>query len=314
MKILIIKPSSFGDIVQALPAANALKQIYGDAAKISWVVFENWKEIVELSLDIDEVVVWNKKEGLKGFFKILKKLRKTEFDLIIDLQGLLRSAFLARFSKGKIKLGVPGMKEFSNVLIKEVFPQKAKMNATLRNLEPIKFLSDKPFEIKVRLKIQDFQSILSKNQISDNFIVLLPFARGKGKDWSVENYNKLISIIKSSYTETQIVILGLSKDKNKIQGKDVIDLCGETNIKQLTFILSKALVSVGADTGSMHLSSVLNTPSVFIFGKSDINETAPYLGNFTLMANEKNKNEINEIAPEEVFYYVKEWIDKRIKK
>jgi ADP-heptose:LPS heptosyltransferase len=308
MKILIIKPSSFGDIAQALPCANALKQAYPNC-QISWVVFKNWEDILKLCPDIDKIITWDRKSGVKGFFEVLNQVKHTEYDIIIDLQGLLRSALLAKFAKSKIKIGVPGMKEFSNFLIKEVYPERANINATLRNLETIHFLRGKTFQLKVNIKINtDITNILNDNGILKDFIAFVPFARGSGKDWSVENYHKLIELIQAKFSSTQIVVLGTKSDFGKIQSNQAIDLCGKTSIEELAGILSKSKVVVGADTGPMHLAAILNVPSIFIFGHSDINETAPYIGRFSLLVNKENKDNIDAIKPESVFWEIEKWI------
>jgi ADP-heptose:LPS heptosyltransferase len=305
MKVLIIKPSSFGDIVQALSCADALKRSF-DNVCIHWIVFEQWRGIVELCSDIDEVISWDRRGGVKEFLRLIRFLRKEKYDYVFDLQGLLRSAVLAKFTKADIKLGVSGMKEMSSVLIKEVRPQNAKINATLRNLETIRFVTHKILEPKVNIKIPDevfFQSerILSDNKINKDFIVFLPFSRGKGKDWSVENYYRLIFLIKQKYPFLQIVVLGVKEDYGKIDSKNIIDLCGKTNLKELAAILSKSKGAIGADTGPMHLAAVLNVASVFIFGNSDVNETSPYIGKFSILINEKKHKDINKISPETVF-------------
>jgi len=312
MKILIIKPSSFGDIVQAAPCAAALKQAY-PGCEITWVVFSRWESLVGLFDGIDKIITWDRKKGVRGFTGALKEIRKNEYDLAIDLQGLMRSAWLARFSKAKIKLGVPGMKEGSSILIKEVYPQNAKMNATLRNLEPLRFLTGKSFKPEVKVKIDknirdSAEKVLAGNAVKGNFISLLPFARGKNKNWSVENYLKLIELIKSKYPHFQIVVLGSYGDYGRLVSDKVIDLCGKTDIKQLAAVLSKSALAIGADTGSMHLASVLNIPSVFIFGASDINETAPYIGRFSLLINKDNPFEIDKVSPEQVFEEAEKWL------
>jgi ADP-heptose:LPS heptosyltransferase len=308
LKILIIKPSSFGDIIQALTCANALKQAYRDC-EISWVVFKEWEILLKICPDVDKIITWDRKKGLKGFFEILNKVRETKYDIIIDLQGLLRSALLAKFAKAEIKIGVSGMKEFSGVLIKEVYPKKGNINATFRNLEPVCFLTGKTFKPAVNIKINSTaDNILLDNEVFGDFISFLPFARGKGKNWDVSNYYKLIDLMQKNFINTKILILGSTADFRKIQSDKVIDLCGKTGIEELARILLKSKVAIGADTGPMHLSAVLKTPSVFIFGVSDIDETSPYIGNFSLLVNKNNSKNINDIKPESVFNEIKKWI------
>jgi ADP-heptose:LPS heptosyltransferase len=312
MRILIIKPSSFGDIVHASPCATALKKVY-PGCEISWVVFNQWADFLELLPDVDKIITWDRCAGAKGFFKVLKEVRKNEYDLIFDLQGLFRSGLLAKLACGKVKIGAPGMKELSGFMIKEAFPEKAGINATLRNLEAVNFISGQKFEPQINISIsetdlQKARALLKDAAVSGDYITLLPFARGHGKDWSVENYLKLIDLIKEKYGSAQILVLGTQKDYGRINSAKITDLCGKTDIKLLAALLSKSALSIGADTGSMHLSSVLNVPSIFIFGVSDINETSPYIGRFSLFVNRDNPKDINSVSPRQIFSEVQKWI------
>ncbi|WP_413854018.1 glycosyltransferase family 9 protein, partial [Candidatus Ruminimicrobium bovinum] len=91
MKILIIKPSSFGDIIQANPIIAAIKEEWSNA-KIDWLVFDKFKPTVELFGNITNIKVWKRNGGIKAFFDILKDCNKQNYDLVMDLQGLLRTA------------------------------------------------------------------------------------------------------------------------------------------------------------------------------------------------------------------------------
>jgi ADP-heptose:LPS heptosyltransferase len=345
MEILIIKPSSFGDIVQALPCANALKHYYS-GCRISWVVFSNWESVLKICPDVDKIIVWDRKK-IRGFFETLKQTRRIKYDLIIDLQGLFRSAFLAKLSSAKIKIGVPKMKEFGNFLVKQVCSENKVVNATLRNLETVRFLTGKTFNPKVNIKLSSvskrkaehifkkevhkFCNSLKNNSMLENlddsmmgfscnkiqrkvdksfenFVSLLPFARGKGKDWSISNYHKLIDLIGKEYRGMRIVVLGEVESYGKLQSREIVDLCGKTDIEELASILSKSKIAIGADTGPMHLASVLQIPSVFIFGNSNVNETAPCVGQFSLILNKDNPKNINDIKPEIVFAEIKKWV------
>ncbi|MDR2772231.1 MAG: glycosyltransferase family 9 protein [Elusimicrobiota bacterium] len=325
MRVLIIKPSSFGDIVQALASADALKRSF-ENVRIDWVVFDMWQDIAQMCSDIDDVIVWKRAGGLREFLRIVRCLRKTKYDYIFDLQGLLRSAFLAKFAKARQKIGISGMKEMSGLLIKEVLPQNAKINATLRNLETIRFITRQTFPPKANIKIpQSIQNqaaeILHSANVGTKFIAFQPFARGKNKDWAIANYISLAALIKKAAPDFQIVVLGSKKDEGKFAsaGKDeskfapagrdeskfapagIIDLCGKTTLPQLAAVLRQSSGAVGADTGSMHLAAVLDVPSVFIFGSSDIIETSPYIGKFAIALNAADQKDINGIEPSTVF-------------
>ncbi|MDR1259849.1 MAG: glycosyltransferase family 9 protein [Endomicrobium sp.] len=310
MKILIIKPSSFGDIVQALPCANAFKKVY-NRCEISWVVFNVWYSIIKICKDVDKIIMWDREGGLKGFFDVLRKINKIEYDLVVDLQGLFRSALLAKFTRAKLKLGVHGMKELSRFLIKEIHSENIMMNATFRNLEPVYFLTGKKFfpEVNIEINTMNSDKILRDNGVFGKFISFVPFARGKGKNWSIFNYNELADLIKKEYFDTQVVILGTMKDFGKINSDKIVDLCGKTKIEDLAGILMRSKVSIGSDTGPMHLSSILQTPSIFIFGNSDINKTVPGIGKFSAFLNNSDFKNIDNIKPKIVMAEIKKLIN-----
>ncbi|MCA6071646.1 MAG: hypothetical protein LE168_04670 [Endomicrobium sp.] len=87
------------------------------------------------------------------------------------------------------------------------------------------------FNPEVNIKIgSNAESILKDNKVFEDFLTLLPFARGVGKDWGVDNYCKLIDLVKNKYINIQIVVLGLKGDFGKIHSDRIVDLCGKTNI------------------------------------------------------------------------------------
>ncbi len=322
MKILIVKPSSFGDIIQANPILSAIKSRWNDSV-IDWLVFKQWKQVVELFCDVDNIRLWDRRGGIKAFFKILKECNKQNYDLVIDLQGLLRTAVFTRLLNAKRKVGVSGMKELSWLLVKEPYKRNKKENALTRNLNSLTYITQETYEpvFNVSSGSVPYDILSEKNIKKDDYVVaFVPFSRGKTKTWNCENYDVLARLIKSENENIKILVLGSQKDYGKIKSDKIIDLCGKTDIKELAGILSLCKFAVGADTGAMHLANALGIKTVFIFGGSDINETAPVGKNAkTISSNlpcspcrgrcrfEKEKC-LEQIKSYKVFESVKEWI------
>src|SRR5207244_3770098 len=109
-RILIIKPSSLGDIVHALPAAAALRRLY-PAAALTWLVKPEWSEILEGNLSIDEIVILP--ASPHRLFQTVRRLRAKRFDLVVDLQGLLRSGLLAWLTGAPMRVGYAAAREGS---------------------------------------------------------------------------------------------------------------------------------------------------------------------------------------------------------
>jgi len=322
MKILIVKPSSFGDIIQANPILQAIKTTWKDCF-IDWLVFSQWKQVVQLFDNVDNIKCWDRKGGLKAFFEVLKDCNKENYDLVIDLQGLLRSAIFTRLLKAKQKIGVSGMKELSWLFLKEPYKRNKEENAVIRNLNSLSFITKEKYIPVFNINIKDIPyDILNSNNISkdDKIVAFVPFSRGKTKTWNINNYIELSKMIKSNDNNIKIIVLGSKNDFGKIKSKDIIDLCGKTDIKELAEILSICKFAIGADTGSMHLANAIGIKNVFIFGGSDIKETAPYGQNSIILSSnldcspcrgkckfDKEKC-LDLITPNIVFESVKQWI------
>ena len=326
MKILIIKPSSFGDIIQADPALTALRALYPDA-ELSWLVFDVWADIIDLFPEVDRKIIWKKKGGLPEFFSVIDRVKKEKFDLVIDLQGLMRTALIARFSGAAKILGVPGMKELSWLLVKEVNHKKRNMNAVHRSLEVISYLSGKTFEPKFNVRVDNVSEALASNILkkenispSDEVVAIVPGARGKAKQWPCEYFQRLIDLLTAGPKNLRVIILGDKSTAGLYRGMGVADFCGKTTLKNLAAILKKCSAVIGLDTGPVHLAAAMDVPTVVLFGGSDVKETAPVSKNAVIIKKDfkcspcrgrmtcRDADCLRAISPEEVFEAAKKWI------
>ena len=117
-ELLIIKPSSLGDIVHALQVATSLKA-QCEGLRISWVVREMFAPIVRACEAVDQVYVFERAAGAKGFLKLTKEIRKTKFDYVFDMQGLLRTGLMTSRALAKKKVGRADAREWSGMFYDE---------------------------------------------------------------------------------------------------------------------------------------------------------------------------------------------------
>jgi heptosyltransferase-1 len=308
MNILIIKPSSLGDIIQADPTVVVLKKMF-PASRISWLVFDRWADIPALFPDVDETMIWRRGGGIVEYARVIRAVRRKKFDVVIDLQGLLRSALIARLSGAKKVIGVPGMKEGSWLLVKEAAPEWRSFNAVWRSLETVRHaivpdgtpaaddesvvdMNDlrKMFHLAVPAAAQeDAAHLLKKKGVGkkDAVIGIVPTARGKGKQWPSLSYVHLIEMLQKSHPHIKIVLLDSEASTLRIRpSENIIDLGGELTLHQLAAVLQRCAVAVGGDTGPMHLAAALGIPVVVMFGGSDVAETAPVSPAATILKKE----------------------------
>ncbi len=307
-KILIIKPSSLGDVIHALPFLNALKTTFPDS-QVDWVISKNLKGILEdnplinelISLDKDS---WKSVKKLPNTLSELSSLRKTlkskHYDMVVDLQGLLRSGLIAFSTPTTLKIGFDDAREGSRFFYDRKVPVDESAHAVDKCLEVAKAIKAETNRVKFPL----YADNASKNQIrkligtTKEYIVIVPSARWTSKRWPAENFAALIKklsipcIISGSkgdkrtvqnlinlLTENTAAASGSPIKKKPVKNdgpRKTINLCGKTGLKELTALLAGAKAVVTNDTGPMHIAAALNVPVIAIFGPTDPAKTGPY--------------------------------------
>jgi lipopolysaccharide heptosyltransferase II len=295
MRILIIKPSSLGDVIHALPTAARLKRSFPDA-KISWLINDSLAPILENCPVIDEIMLfrrkkWAKLQNFGEFFAFLRALRARKFDVALDLQGLFRSGFITFCSGALRKIGLSNAREGSRMFYREVVSVDEKReHLVFRYLAAANFLGAKQ-DLPVEFPIATFphaqnrmEKLLDERGISREkpIVALHPGARWPTKKWFPDRFSALADEIFLKFG-AQIIIVGTPDEsdladsivKNAKKSRP-ISLAGATDLQMLVEFLRKVRVLVSHDTGPMHIASAIGTPCVAIFGASDPVASGPF--------------------------------------
>jgi heptosyltransferase-1 len=296
MKILVIKPSSLGDVIHALPFLKALKDTFPEAL-IDWVISRNLKGILEDNPFINELIIFNKDtwKNMKRLGKTIsevsslkKKLQSKHYDIVVDLQGLLRSGLISFFTPATQKIGFADAREGSRYLYDKKVSVPADMHAVDKCLQVAKELGADIRKVDFPLNVNRKAKDKLNKQLGDitDYVVIVPSARWISKRWPVDSFASLIRKI-----SIPCIISG-SKGDRKIAQKikerarpatekrtergPVVDLCGKTDLKELTALIAGARAVVSNDSGPMHIAAALNIPTIAIFGPTDPSKTGPY--------------------------------------
>ncbi|MDF7825286.1 glycosyltransferase family 9 protein [Pontiellaceae bacterium B12227] len=277
MRILIVKTSSLGDLFHALPAVHLLKTAYD--AEIDWVVNKDYVGLAECFSDVRKVIPFPRKELLPnlGSFKAL--LQEESYDLVVDLQGLLKSAFICRLakrSKGAKILGPSFQREGARLLYSAVVGKKNKnRHAVLENIDVLRWLEKptEPIEFPIKFPEVDFQCLENKP-----VLVFAPCSRHEAKNWPWKRFVEL-----GEQLECQIILVGAPDDaetcekiENKLPEGAAVNLCGKTSLLELGGVLQRADLVVTVDSGPMHMASATGTPCLAIFGPTDPTRVGPF--------------------------------------
>ena len=283
-RILIVKPSSLGDIIHSLPVLWELRRLY-PGAHIGWVVKEVWRDIIADNPLLDEVIVL--KKGVGGFLSAVKNIRKAGYDTVIDLQGLFRSGLMTLLSGASEKTGFSNARELAHLFYNhKVAVPPGTVHAVERYLEILKPIQNDRPHFPLYTDIDDakwVKDFLRTNNLSHArpLIAVNPSARWEKKRWPITSYaaliNQLIRELKAG-----IIILGSKEDiplAEKISflasGRPVVS-AGKTSLKTLSALLERVDLLVTNDSGPMHIAAALGTPVVALFGPTNPGLTGPY--------------------------------------
>ena len=322
MKIAIVKLSALGDIIHAMVVLQFIKN-HNQNIEVDWIVEESYRDLLNFHPDINKVHEVNIKNAKKktSVFLLLKEIKKIRrlgpYDLVIDMQGLIKSAIISRFLPSKLTLGFDkssARESLASIFYNKTFKLDYNKNVVERNFELIKFALELPYnkeEIHHKLAfLHPTQQHLtpSLSNIKKN-IILIPGASFSSKCYPVEKFAELTNLLDANY----LIVWGSDEEKllaDKIKKlAPHVNICEKLSIEDLISLVSKTNLVIGPDTGPTHMGWASNIPSITLFGptpgyrntfitennkviesKSEVN---PYKIN-------KNDHSINEISAKEV--------------
>ncbi len=271
--ILIIKPSSLGDIVHTLPAVAAVRDAH-PRARITWVINPEFIPLLRGNPDVDHIHIFPRGEfrGLgapRSLWPWIKKTREIRPDLALDFQGLLRSGLIARISGAKEVFGMSDAREGSRLLYSRTAKVNRREHAVERYLKLAELAGAKIGDaLRCPLPTGD---ALPRFDEYPPFILLHPFARGDGKSLS----NKVIQEICRAFAPTRVVVVGQSKRKLDV-ADNCVELTNQTSLLQLIRLIRVARFVISVDSGPMHIAAAVNDRLLSIHTWTDPRRVGPY--------------------------------------
>ncbi len=294
--ILLIKPSSLGDIVMALPALSMLRRNFPQA-KISWLVRPEFAPIVEGHPHLDEIILfdrktlakaWHQPAAFKQLMDLISRLRRGRFDAVLDLQGLFRTASLAWLSGCKKRFGPVWRKEFAHLFYTTTVvpqPQWVHVIDTYRKLIEAMGGRDLGVEFVLSTKLDaaaSAKNLLSQQKIAlDRYAVIIPGSAQVSKCWSADRFAALSDRLTSEHGLAVVATGGKSESPmieqiRSLAKHPIVNLAGQTSLPELVEVLRQAKLVVSNDTGPGHIAGALGRPLVMMFSWSNPLRVGPY--------------------------------------
>lgn len=275
MKILVIKLSSLGDLFHALPAVHNLK--VGLDAEIHWVTTDSYVDLVGCFSDVDKVISFPRKSFFRDMGSFFSDLRSDEYDLVIDLQGLLKSAIVTSCARGKRKVGPSYHREGARMFYGSVFGARNKNRHSIEeNLDIVDHL-------KLTRIAPEFPIVVPEVSISEKHprIAVVPASRWRTKNWPEECFVDVMNRLGKA-KDTSFFLLGGPDEKavcariaTEVDGV-VVNMAGKSSLSETCSLLKEMDLVICNDSGPMHMAAAVGTPVLAVFGPTDHERTGPY--------------------------------------
>ena len=305
-KILIIKMSAVGDVVMSLPALEALRRKY-PGAEIDWLVEPASAGLLQGHPHLGRVIVSPRREltrllksgrlfqARRLYADFKKELRAMEYDVVLDLQGLLKSGLMVRLARGRRKVGFDLTREKSFKFLNEKMPPyDPDRHASLRYLDAAVYLgADRPDQWPDRYyapppeAVEEAEKLLAE-KVHGPFVILNPGARWVTKRWPLHHWTELADKILRN-TNLEVVVTGGTDDDEwgrvieKAVPEIAVNFCGLTSLPVLAHIMTRAEGVITGDTGPMHLAAAVGAGGVALFGPTKPWRTGPFGGHFEVL-------------------------------
>lgn len=315
-RILLIKPSAAGDVVHAVPVLAKLRRRYPNA-RIDWLLTPENAALVKGHPALSNIVLFERRsflkagrrlEALAGFLRLLGKIRRTRYDLVIDLHGQLRSALFALASGAPVRLGfdrpirrtrstfqgrelgnIPargwaGAREGSWLAYTDRIPiPTLEAHAVDRYLWVGKLLGLDAAPLEMALPVSAEAEANAERLLAGlegrPAAMLAPGAMWETKQWTVEGFAAVANEL--ARRGFAVVLLGAPGEQARSRAihalaPQALDLCGQTGLADLAALLRRASVVVTNDSGAMHIAAALEKPVASIFGPTNPVHVGPY--------------------------------------
>ncbi len=259
MKILLITLSNIGDAILTTGVLDGLKKKFPDS-DIDVVTGVMAGDVFSSDNRVNEVIIYDKKAPFLKKAALFKQLKARRYDFVVDLRNTLGAYLISRHVyKTKNIKGHRYIKH--NTSLRAFFTKEE-----LRQFKPRIIWSHADEEYIGSLKLQ-------------KYIVISPAARSDTKSWPGGYFKELIALLRNHFPEIEIVLTAQGEDKEFCRqfviDSKVKNLAGQTNIRELSVLISKACLVITNDSAALHAASSVNTPAIAVFGPTSETKYGP---------------------------------------
>lgn len=286
MRILIVKPSSFGDIVHLFPALALLRENHPDAVA-DFVVNPEFMPLLDFSplpirrrIGFERGKLGSWRGFLPGMRELLREIRRDRYDFAVDFQGLFRSGFVTGCARAEVRAGFAAPREPSA----KIFYNRAIPVSPGHAVDRCGELARKLWGLSGVLRYvplpENAAGAAELPPLPERFAVLLPGTRWESKRFPPEFFGRLAAALTRRMPQVQLISAGGPAERECAEriGHGTLNLAGTTSIGALLELLRRAEFVAGNDSGPLHAAAALGRPVFGFYGSTDPVLTGPWGG------------------------------------
>ena len=295
-RIAIIKPSALGDIVHALPVLSALREL-DPTSHISWIVNRGFQDLLVGHPYLNDIIPFDRSAFRRGIVAsarytagLMNRLRRERFDLVIDLQGLLRTGLMTAATGAPRRIGFDNAREGSRYFYTDriAVPDAEAIHAVDRYWRIVEFLGGSHLRKQFHVPVNPSETLVIQQELHDAprpWIAVAAGAKWLTKRWPPEHFAAMLNLAQQQFGGSAILVgssddIPLSLGVAQATRGTVRDFTGKTSLPKLAALFAQCDVMLGNDTGPLHLAAALGIPCVAPYTCTKIVKHGPYNGPF----------------------------------
>ncbi len=283
--ICIFRLSAIGDATHVVPVIKTIQHNYPDL-KITWVIGKLEYKLMQGMPGV-EFVVFDKSAGFSGVFNFWKKIKQSQFDVLLQMQLSLRANLISRLIRAKRRIGFDKMrsKELHGITVNERIPYLHHIHVLDGFMQFASQLGCTQKQMNWDIPVSSLDEAFAFDLINNEqtTVVISPCSSHELRNWSCLNYAKIIDLLVKNYN-AQVLLVGSPSPKEKafiaeierLCEKPVTNIAGQDTLKQLLCLLKHSDLVISPDSGPLHMAGSVGTPVIGLLAASNFKRSGSY--------------------------------------
>jgi lipopolysaccharide heptosyltransferase I len=274
-RFLIVRLGSLGDVIHAIPGVAALIDRHRDA-RVDWIVDPRYVDLVKSVQRIGRVIPFDTRQGLGSLIGTARWLRRERYDAVIDLQGLIKSAVLARIAGARRTIGFTSdhlREPLARVFYTETHDPGGVVHVIDQDLALMRALGVQEMTVRFPLDVPP-------RATPNGYVLINPGAAWPNKRWPPDRFGALAAAIRERHGLRSLVLWGPGEEAVAAavvaSSRGAAEPAPATSITDILAVAKNASLMVSGDTGPLHMAGAVGTPIVALFGPTRAERNGPW--------------------------------------